>query len=96
VAEAMATGVPCVVTDVGDSAQVIGGYGWLCPVGDSRAIAQAVLTGLKSLPVDTVRLRQHICDQYSTSALVQRTAEHLRKLTPGRTPHGARGLKAEL
>lgn len=36
VAEAMACGVPCGVTDVGDSARVAGRYGVAVPPGDAR------------------------------------------------------------
>lgn len=41
VAEAMACGVPCVVTDVGDSAAVVGEFGIVVPPGDARAMADA-------------------------------------------------------
>lgn len=41
VAEAMACGVPCVVTNVGDSARLVDDTGIVVTVGDAAAIAQA-------------------------------------------------------
>lgn len=43
VGEAMAAGVPCVVTDVGDSAIVVGTFGRVVPPADSGALADAML-----------------------------------------------------
>jgi glycosyltransferase involved in cell wall biosynthesis len=41
IGEAMSCGVPCVVTDVGDSAWLVGDTGLAVPAGDSHALSRA-------------------------------------------------------
>ena len=41
VGEMMASGLPCVVTDAGDAAEILGETGQVVPVGDAAAIADA-------------------------------------------------------
>jgi glycosyltransferase involved in cell wall biosynthesis len=78
IAEAMSTEVPCVVTDVGDSADIIGELGHSVPSGDESGFAEAILSSIRELP--TVRrsdLRRRIAEQYSVETMVDRTEQLL-------------------
>lgn len=50
IGEAMATGVPCVTTDVGDAAAIVGGTGWVVPPRNSDALARALIEAIKTPP----------------------------------------------
>lgn len=71
--EAMSCGVPCVVTDVGDSAWIVGDSGIVVPSGDPDALAEG-LCSLLTLSVSERRLRgniarQRIIDMFSLPAV---------------------------
>lgn len=58
VGEAMACGVPCVVTDVGDSAVIVGSTGRVVPAGSMDELANEVMDLLTLSPVERALLSQ--------------------------------------
>lgn len=84
IGEAMACGVPCVVTAVGDSALIVGEAGIKVPPGDPAALAAGWRHMLLRLQDDRVRLaatlRERIVEQFSRDLLVSRTAAALADL----------------
>lgn len=61
VAEAMACGTPCVVTDVGDAANIVGEQGWCVPPGDSVALHAALERALLLLGSSQVQQWREAC-----------------------------------
>lgn len=86
IVEAMATGVPCVVTDVGDSAAIVGSRGWVSPPADSAALADAMTQAIGALPADAKGIREQVCTAYSSANLLERTIAELEPLLGGRAP----------
>jgi glycosyltransferase involved in cell wall biosynthesis len=82
--EAMACGVPCVATDVGDSGLVIGDAGWLVPPKDPVALKTAMQRALDRKPC-AAEIRRRIVDQFSVNSLVTNTEHVLSTLLSGHT-----------
>lgn len=60
VAEAMTYGVPCIVTAVGDAANIVGDTGWVVPVGDQDAMVQAIERAFREFQCPSAWLQR--CD----------------------------------
>ena len=74
IAEAMCAGLPCVATDVGDVADLMGDCGWVVPSGDAPALADALLQAYRALPGwDRERPRARMVRDFSVDALADRT-----------------------
>ncbi len=77
IGEAMACGVPCVVTDVGDSAMLVGDTGLLVPAKASQALAMAWTEMLVLDKEEFGRLallaRKRVVDEFSVRALIDKT-----------------------
>lgn len=78
VAEAMACGVPCVVTNVGDSALIVGELGIVVPRADPQALAAGLGKMLEGLDaIQPHRLRQRIVSRFSVETMVVATERAL-------------------
>jgi glycosyltransferase involved in cell wall biosynthesis len=73
VAEAMAVGLPCVVTDAGDAALLVDAAGIVVPPADPEALADALVTMLRKTPDELHALgkfaRQRIATHFSIDAI---------------------------
>ena len=75
VAEAMACGRLCVVTDVGDTAFLVGDTGLVVPAKDPDALAAALTVALDRLGGDMgSRARERVVEEFSVSRMIERTA----------------------
>ncbi len=78
VGEAMASGVPCVVTDNGDSAFIVGELGIVVPPADPHALAQGWRICLMKDKSDLARQgRSRIVETFSLNQLVKKSEQVL-------------------
>jgi glycosyltransferase involved in cell wall biosynthesis len=90
--EAMACGVPCVATDVGDSQRILAETGRIVQPGDSAALAGA-MGEMLDLPAEAraelgQRCRRRIQEEYSLDRIAQQYADLYRSTEAGRTNQG--------
>jgi glycosyltransferase involved in cell wall biosynthesis len=78
VGEAMACGVPCVSTDCGDVAEIVGDTGVIVPVGDPGAFAAAVVSLLRLDPAERAALgaaaRSRVAEEFALPVVARKFA----------------------
>lgn len=77
VAEAMTCGTPCVTTDVGDAALIVGDTGWVVPSSSSEQLFEAITKALNEKQTNAgawnarqQAARQRIEDNFSIETMV--------------------------
>jgi len=74
IGEAMACGVPCVVTDVGDAALLVGATGAVVPPHDPAALAGALASCLAGVTQESgLAARRRIVEEFSLGGLIRQT-----------------------
>ena len=92
IVEAMACGVPCVVTDVGDSRSIVGGAGIVVPPGSPAALVDA-WRSLLGMPASRrssmgAAARRRVTEEYSIETMVARFGELYAQIAGAALPSG--------
>jgi glycosyltransferase involved in cell wall biosynthesis len=80
--EAMACGTPCVATDVGDSAFIIGDTGWVVPPQSSQLLARSILEAEKAWADDEIwnAISENTRNRIQVNFGIQRMVEGYRQV----------------
>lgn len=87
IGEAMACGVACVVTDVGDSAWIVGEVGRVVPPGEPRALCMAILDALQMMESGAVSRemeragRMRVMEHFTMQVLIGSFLQSVRQLS---------------
>jgi len=95
IAEAMACGVMCVVTNVGDSKWVVEGTGEVVPPRDPVALKNVMGKLLDRRPHTPMQIRRRIVEQFSVEKLVADTEHALLALLQGPCRDASRAVGAD-
>jgi len=85
-AEAMACETPCVTTDVGDAASIVGDTGWVVPPGQPEMLANAIIRALQERLDETAwsarcaAARSRIAENFSVDTMVRAYGQVWQKL----------------
>lgn len=78
IGEAMACGVPCVVTDVGDSAKIVGDEGIVVPPANPQMLAKGLRAMLLKLSdIKPYQIRDRIVKHFTIESMVDKTEKIL-------------------
>jgi glycosyltransferase involved in cell wall biosynthesis len=87
IGEAMACGVPCVASDVGDIAEIIGDTGRVVPARNPHRLAAALLEVLTTSPQERgLAARRRIEERYSLASVAHRYEEVYEAVAAGKPP----------
>lgn len=82
--EAMASGIPCIATDVGDSADIVADTGVIVPPRDEEALARGILKMLAKSPGERqslgLRARERVERNYALPRIVEQYAMLYKRL----------------
>ena len=81
VAESVSCGVPCIATDIGDSANIVSNFTSVVPPKNPQALATEWDTVLNQSSIEqsqsTIKMRQSIIDRFSCEVIAERTLKAL-------------------